>query len=98
MISYSANYEDVIPARVFRGQKSGFYIDVGAHNPIGCNHTLHFYNEGWCGINVEPSSTFSEFPVHRNRDVNLNIAVSDCYRAIFARSVNNEQCENRSIH
>lgn len=84
MISYSANFEDVILARLFRGQTAGFYVDVGAHDPLGCNNTRHFYELGWRGINIEPTSTFARFPIHRPRDINLKVAASDrCGEATF---------------
>src|SRR5438477_8765804 len=33
MISYAQNFEDVLLARVFSAQTTGFYVDVGAHDP-----------------------------------------------------------------
>ena len=85
MISYAANFEDVILARLFRGQTNGFYVDVGAHDPVGASNTRHFYERGWRGINIEPASTFHLFPSHRPRDINLKVAVSDhCGQATFA--------------
>lgn len=84
MISYSSNFEDVILARLFREQASGFYVDVGAHDPSGASNTRHFHERGWRGINIEPSSTFALFPLHRPGDVNLRVAVSDvCGQATF---------------
>jgi len=84
MVSYAANFEDVILARLFRGQESGFYVDVGAHDPLGNSNTRHFYERGWRGINIEPASTFHVFPIQRPRDINLQLAVSDhCGQATF---------------
>jgi hypothetical protein len=77
MISYAANFEDVILARLFRERATGFYVDAGAHHPLGASNTRHFYERGWRGINIEPSSTFALFPLHRPSDVNLQVAVSD---------------------
>ena len=34
MISYAQNFEDVMLARVFAGRSDGFYVDVGAADPI----------------------------------------------------------------
>ncbi|WP_271575098.1 FkbM family methyltransferase [Bradyrhizobium sp. CCBAU 11361] len=78
MISYSQNFEDVILARLFQGQASGFYIDVGAWDPTRHSVTRHFYDLGWTGINIEPvSRQFQLFAEERPRDRNLNVAVAD---------------------
>ena len=33
-VSYAQNYEDVMLARALRGVEQGFYIDVGAQDPV----------------------------------------------------------------
>ncbi len=76
-ISYAQNREDVLLHRVFGGQETGFYVDVGAHHPVNGSTTKAFYDRGWSGINVEPSSLFAEFETARPRDVNLEMAVMD---------------------
>jgi FkbM family methyltransferase len=78
MISYAQNAEDVLLARLFAGQDSGFYLDVGAHHPVDLSVTKHFYDLGWRGINVEPQpDSFGRISDARARDVNLNVGVSD---------------------
>ena len=47
MISYAQNFEDVILNRAFRHQRSGFYIDIGAFDPVVDSVTKHFYDLGW---------------------------------------------------
>ncbi len=54
MISYAQNQEDVLLNRVFQGLSDGFYIDVGANDPVVDSVTKLFYDRGWTGINVEP--------------------------------------------
>ena len=54
MISYSQNFEDVLLNRFFKGKEEGFYIDVGAFDPVFLSDTKHFYDLGWSGINIEP--------------------------------------------
>lgn len=76
-ISYAQNFEDVLLHRVFGGQGTGFYVDVGAFDPVVGSVTKSFYDRGWSGINVEPGSVFANLVVARPRDVNLQIAVSD---------------------
>jgi FkbM family methyltransferase len=77
MISYSMNGEDVLLQRVFAGQASGFYVDVGANSPHRFSNTKHFYENGWHGINIEPTRVFAEVERARPRDINLRLAVSD---------------------
>jgi FkbM family methyltransferase len=76
MISYAQNGEDVVLDRVFAGVENGFYIDVGACNPVEDSVTYHFYERGWRGVNVEPDpSEFERLAAARDRDVNLETAV-----------------------
>ena len=86
MISYAQNLEDVVLNRLFRNKKSGFYIDVGASDPVEMSVTKHFYDLGWSGINIEPvHSGFTRFQELRPRDINLNLAVGTMhdFREIF---------------
>ena len=76
--SYSQNFEDIVLNRVYSQEKNGFYIDVGAGDPIAYSNTALFYNRGWRGINIEPSSKyFPKLEEKRPRDINLNIAISN---------------------
>jgi FkbM family methyltransferase len=77
IISYAQNFEDVLLHRVFGGQETGFYIDVGAYHPIIGSVTKAFYDKGWSGINVEPGSVFADLAAARPRDINLRMAVFD---------------------
>jgi FkbM family methyltransferase len=54
-ISYAQRYEDLHLWRCFDGQRDGFYIDVGAGNPVYDNVSFSFYLGGWRGIAVEPN-------------------------------------------
>lgn len=76
MISYAQNFEDVILARALRDVHVGFYIDVGAMDPIYASVTKHFYDLGWHGINIEPDRRYyNRLLLARPRDINLDIAV-----------------------
>lgn len=67
------DFEDIILAAVFRDLERGFYIDVGANNPISYNVTKHFYDKGWNGINIEPLKEECDLLCNdRPRDINLN--------------------------
>lgn len=77
-ISYAQNFEDVLLNRVFKHKRNGFYIDVGALHPSFCSVTKAFYDLGWSGINIEPiKECYNLFEQERQRDINLNIALSN---------------------
>ena len=59
-------------------QSSGFYIDVGAHDPLIDSVTKAFYDRGWRGINVEPvPESHRRVSAERTRDINLCVGCSD---------------------
>ncbi|MDP3670739.1 MAG: FkbM family methyltransferase [Telluria sp.] len=74
-ISYAQNGEDVLLWRVLGHIKNGFYIDVGANDPVMHSVTAAFYAAGWHGINIEPLPSYHQgFVEQRPRDVNLALA------------------------
>lgn len=76
--SYSQEGEDMILRRLFEGQESGFYVDVGAHHPKRFSNTFFFYKKGWNGINIDAMpDSMKLFNKLRSRDINLELAVSD---------------------
>jgi FkbM family methyltransferase len=78
MISYAQNFEDVILNRIFADQPSGFYIDVGAMDPVEGSVTKTFYDRGWHGVNIEPELRFyDKLAAERERDTNLNLALGE---------------------
>lgn len=78
LISYAQNFEDIMLWRALKDIKNGFYIDIGAWSPTKDSVTRCFYDAGWHGINIEPNPHyFSKLRLHRKRDVNLRVAVSD---------------------
>jgi FkbM family methyltransferase len=85
MISYAQNGEDVVLARAFTPDHQGFYIDIGASDPVVHSVTNHFYERGWHGINVEPASVaLRALRAQRWRDVNLGVGVgSVCGEVTF---------------
>jgi FkbM family methyltransferase len=75
---YSQFYEDYILAYVFKDQKSGFYVDVGANDPDDSSVTKYFYLAGWRGINIEPIPELVEkLNKSRPEDTNKGVAISD---------------------
>lgn len=77
-LSYSQEGEDLILKRIFEGQKTGLYVDVGAHHPKRFSNTYLFYKMGWRGINIDamPGSMYN-FEEVRPEDINIEIGVSD---------------------
>jgi FkbM family methyltransferase len=52
--SYAQNFEDVILWRAVGHIENGFYIDVGAQDPVVDSVSLAFHEHGWRGVHVEP--------------------------------------------
>ena len=70
--------EDRALARIFGRRRRGFYIDVGAWDPVKDSVTKVFYDRGWRGINVEPHPEyFNRLVDARPRDVNLQLALGE---------------------
>ena len=76
-VSYAQNAEDVVLARALRpDEHTGFWIDVGASDPVLSSVTAAFSERGWRGINVEPvPADYRKLCKARPDDVNLNIAL-----------------------
>ena len=74
-ISYSQNNEDVLLWRALGHVRDGFYIDVGANDPVEHSVTKAFYDAGWRGINIEPlPAHIAAFDAQRPGDINLAVA------------------------
>jgi FkbM family methyltransferase len=74
-ISYAQNCEDVLLWRALGHVRDGFYIDVGANDPVEHSVTKAFYDAGWSGISIEPLPTYrAAFLGQRARDINLAVA------------------------
>lgn len=78
-LSFSQNFEDVMLWRALKKVENGFYIDVGAHDPVFGSVTKAFYDRGWRGINIEPTAgPFALLQSARQRDVNLQVGAGSC--------------------
>jgi FkbM family methyltransferase len=76
--SYSQEGEDMILMRLFESQRSGFYIDVGAHHPKRFSNTYIFYKKGWKGINIDAMpGSMKSFRKYRSRDINIETPISN---------------------
>ena len=76
IVSYAQNAEDVRLWRVFSTKPDGFYVDVGAGDPVLHSVTKLFYDAGWSGLNIEPGPMHAALLEARSRDLNLAVAVS----------------------
>ncbi len=58
-------------------QISGYYVDVGAYDPITFSNTFAFYLRGLRGINIEPNpDAIPAFEHLRSEDKTINMGVS----------------------
>jgi FkbM family methyltransferase len=76
IVSYAQNFEDVMLWRALRHITPGYYIDVGAQDPIVDSVTKAFHENGWHGIHVEPTPHYANL-LRRDRasDVVVQAAV-----------------------
>ena len=71
--------EDQVIARLLPDIEKGFYIDVGANDPLTSSNSHPFYLKGWRGIDIEPIPFFAEKlrTVHPENYV-IECAVASC--------------------
>lgn len=75
--SYSQFKEDIALDRLLGNKSEGFYVDVGAYDPMRFSNTKRFYEKGWHGINIEPDERqYKKFVKERPRDTNCNIGIA----------------------
>ncbi len=77
-IAYSQSGEDMLLCNhIFNNQKSGFYVDVGAHHPRRFSNTYLLYKKGWSGINIDPVPNMQQLFKERVRDINISVGISN---------------------
>lgn len=77
--SFSQDGEDMVLKAFYEGKKgyTGFFVDIGAYDPIQYSNTYYFYKKGWRGINIDANpDALQKFKSKRNRDININSGVS----------------------
>ncbi|HQS02827.1 MAG: hypothetical protein B7Y07_03175 [Halothiobacillus sp. 24-54-40] len=60
IVSYAQNFEDVMLWRALGHVDKGFYIDVGANDPVVDSVSLIFHERGWSGIHIEPMTSYAD--------------------------------------
>jgi len=63
---YSQHGEDVLLDRIFEGQPSGFFVEVGCIDGVRFSNTLTFEQRGWKGLCIEAHADYIE-QLRRNR-------------------------------
>lgn len=94
IISYAHANEDILLFDVLRQvpAEDGFYIDVGANDPETDSVTKLFYEQGWHGINIEPSPEwFARLTTARTRDINIQAVASNRSGEILFHDIVGEQ-------
>lgn len=80
-VSWSQAGEDVLLGAFLRNRLDdssyrGFWVDVGANNPVKWSNTKMFYDRGWRGINVDASpESVALLDRGRPRDININVGI-----------------------
>ncbi|MEE3501689.1 FkbM family methyltransferase [Acidiphilium acidophilum] len=59
-VSYAQNFEDVILWRALSHVSPGYYVDIGAQDPVTDSVSMAFYEHGWRGVHVEPNGNYAE--------------------------------------
>ncbi len=77
-VSYAQNFEDVILHRALKSIENGFYIDIGAQDPVIDSVSLGFYELGWRGVHVEPNGVYAaKLRAARSDETVLELAVGE---------------------
>ena len=75
---YAFDGEDTILWDLVGPRLEGFFIDVGANDPVEGCVSKSFYDAGWRGVNIEPLPLrIAKFAFHQPLSVNLPVALSD---------------------
>lgn len=74
--SYSLDGEDLVIHALLDNKENGFYVDVGACDPVRLSNTKRFYDMGWRGVNIDANpNALASFKESRPRDINLNMGI-----------------------
>ncbi|GGV07042.1 DNA-binding protein [Actinomadura cremea] len=79
LVAYGGNAEDVVLMRAFADHRGGFFVDVGAGDPVSGSLTKNLVDAlGWRGVNIEPLPERHErLAAARPNDVNLRLAAGE---------------------
>ncbi|MFD0851279.1 FkbM family methyltransferase, partial [Actinomadura adrarensis] len=79
LVAYGGNAEDVVLMRAFADRRGGFFVDVGAGNPVSGSLTKNLVDRlGWRGVNIEPlPERYELLRAARPGDVTLDVAIAE---------------------
>lgn len=60
LVSSAQNFEDIMLWRALAKIEQGSYVDIGAQDPSLDSVSKLFYDQGWRGINVEPTPHYAD--------------------------------------
>ena len=71
--------------KFFGKTNDGFFVDLGAYNPLKYSNTMKFYVKGWRGVNIDARpGSMKEFNKLRPEDINVEAAISpDGKQAVY---------------
>jgi hypothetical protein len=74
--SYSQAYEDRFAYQLIGRRRTGFYVDVGCHDPVRLSNTYLLYRKGWSGLAVDAARDHAaRFAKVRPRDTFVQVGV-----------------------
>jgi FkbM family methyltransferase len=81
-VCFSQFGEDVVVAAMLqtlgRDTGTGFYVDVGAYDPVQVSNTCMLHLRGWRGVNIDANPAgIARFQQARPNDRNVHAAVAD---------------------
>ena len=77
-VHFSQEGEDILLSRLFVGQSSGFYVDIGAHHPRRFSNSHWAYQRGWSGINIDATPGIVKlFERMRPRDTTIETCIAE---------------------
>lgn len=78
--SFAQHAEDLLVLRALESlgkTEIGYYVDIGAFDPLWISNTLRLRWRGWRGINIDAQpSHVARFNIERPEDTNLHLAIS----------------------
>lgn len=78
MLAHGQNFEDVLIWRAVGHVENGFYLDIGAQDPVSESVSRLFYDAGWRGIHVEPTAAYAaKLRADRPDETVIEAALSD---------------------
>lgn len=83
--NYSQSMQDIFVLSMLNGKKDGFYIEIGANNPVWINNTLLLESQfNWSGFSFEINhSEVSNFNSFRNNKCICADATKFDYKSLF---------------